>query len=321
MKKRYEVQPRQKLINLRALLPDEDHFKKAASEVMVKEALIGSLLHALTAGTAKALLPFGIDIAALPWLARAAAGSTRKALHVAAKQQMGKPLSSGEKVRAAAINVASAVKDKAHGIKNKPLRSTAEYATSYLGPYATAAEAGPMMGKILKEVEKVSPRYADKAIDAIPGGAGQDALLNMLKGDSKKFMAANRILQETRTGQFLKNRGGQGGAAFLKRYLENPKHAIKDAKKLREVEDNIVRAAKFTAAATAAAGAANVLGGHRASEDDPFWAGFKKKAQSPGQLKTIPPPDGMKAPKPALSPMPSLGNVNQGTSTQMVAGQ
>jgi len=95
----------------------------------------------------------------------------------------------------------------------------------------------------------------------------------------------------------------------------------------RKVEDNIVRAAKFTAGA-AAGGAMSLLGDHQASEEDPFWQGFRKKAQGlqipqgpPGAIKNIPAPNPMKAPKPALSPMPSVGDVSQGTPTQLVAGQ
>jgi len=277
VRRHHEIDTPQKLINLSAILPER---KKVAEAALQKEAVVGGAVHALVEAFKGGIpWPLGLDLLFLPAVARAAGKSTRKALHVAAKQHMGMPLTPGEKTRAAAINIASAVKDKAHSIKNPTVRGVADYMASYAGPYATAAKAGPVMGKALKEVEKISPRYSNMLVDAIPGGPGQAKLFSNTKKDTKKYLRALEILRETRSGKMLKDRGGAGGSSILKRYLENPNQAIHDARKFKQTEDNLVNAVKFTAIAGAGAGAANLAARHMTKEkpDEAFWSGFDKQ--------------------------------------------
>lgn len=259
-----------RLINLSAMIPDREKIAEA-----VKEAIIGSAGHAIVTGN---LLPLVADAAFIPAAARWAGGSTRKALHVAAKQELGRPLAPGEKMRAAVINAASAIKDTAHKVKIPGVRGAVDYATSYLGPYATAAKAGPVLGKTLREVEKVSPRYADLLIEAIPGGDGQKRLIDTMRQDKDKFQKALEILEGTRVGRFAKGTSSSGGA-FLGRYLQDPGKAIHDAKRLKDVEDNIVRAGQFAAGAGLVAGAGHLAGRFKEEKTASFWGGFQKAAQ------------------------------------------
>lgn len=272
LRKYHHLKESPKVINFSAMLPDR---KKVAS--VTKEAILGSIGHFALTGNPLAL---AADIALLPALARGATSSTRKALHVAAKQELGKTLTPGDKTRAAVLNIASAIKDKAHGIKFPALRGVADYATSYMGPYATAAKAGPMLGKTLREVEKVSPRYADLLIDAIPGGEGQKRLIETLKLDKDKFQKAMDILQDTRSGRFLKGKGGSSGSAFLGKYLQDPGKAIHDARQFKAVEDNIIRAGQIAGLAIAGSGAGHMVGRFSEEKKASFWDGFKKASSN-----------------------------------------
>lgn len=267
LRRYHGIQEGPQLINLSAMFPD----RQKVAEV-TKEAILGSLGHLVASGNP---VPFLADFASIPFLARMATSSTRKALHVAAKQELGRPLAPGEKMRAAVINAASAIKDKAHEIKIPGIRGAADYATSYMGPYATAAKAGPIMGKTLREVEKVSPRYADLLVDAIPGGAGQKRLIDTMKQDKDKFQKALDILEGTRAGRFVRGSGPSGGA-FLGKYLQDPGKAIHDAKRLKDVEDNIVRATQMTAAAGAIATGGHLFGRFKEEKQAAFWGGFQK---------------------------------------------
>jgi len=292
IRRRYGIRPKKKVFN-----PEEIFPEKVAME---KTAIVGSLMHWMTTG---GLGPLMADVAAIPILARGATRGTRKAIQVAAKQQVGRPLTSGEKTVAALNDISSAVKDQVDKIKPGPLHTIADLATDFLGPSATAAKVGPAIGKAIKEVEKVSPRYADLAIGAIPGGRGQLKLMAQTRRDTKKFKKALDIIRETRVGRLTERASGASGPTLLKRYLTNPNKAIADAKRLRKVEDSIIRASKAIAVAGGTGLGMHVVGS-LPEEEGEFWDGFGKRAEEEEEDKKR---------KPHLPPHPSSGDLGQGT--------
>lgn len=181
-------------------------------------------------------------------------------------------------------------------------------------------ELGKSFHKAIQKIEKVSPRYADLVMEAIPGGAGQKKLLDQISHDAERLKKATDILKNTRTGNAFKYFKGKSKGSGLKSYIEEPHKSVDDAKKFRDMEDNLASAAKYTLAAAGIAGITGMAGKLKASKETPFWEGFSKKSAA-GELQNIPAPEPLKNVKPALAPMPSLGDVNQGSATQLVAGK
>lgn len=298
--KRYYDLRDDKLINMNAVLPSKDTFKKHAILGGLVEAVTGfanmPLSHLIEAGgaavglapyAAKAIgaaSPAAIDLAATPGLAKWMTNRGFDFAKVFAKQQIGKKLTPGEvkmvgKAFSAQSRIMSANADK--GRITGPVR---RYFTGFLsGPAGMGSQVGEQAGLVLKHVGEISPRYQELGLEAINSPMAREKLLDVAKQDFATLNKGFDAAKDTRLARMLK-RIGKGSAPSVKHLvsdiIENPAKLEEMVNNYKTLENKTVAGGKAVGAGMGAAIIANALGQVRTKHP-------LSKDELPTQLTTI----------------------------------
>jgi len=173
----------EKLFNPKAIMPSQE--KVAAAAMMHKEAILGSIIHALAETFTpdmyhnlphmiQAYAPAVIDYASIPAIGIAAKNQLQNVSQLAAKNSLKMPMTSGETIRFGLAKKLKDVHDSAHNAKGKLLGPVARYFSGYAAAPAAGISVGEGMAKGLKWLPQ---GLREKIVDAIRSEGAQDALL------------------------------------------------------------------------------------------------------------------------------------------------
>lgn len=216
------------------------------------------------AAIAGSTLPFVADVAALPQIAKSTAKSTRDHAYVAAKDVLGRSLSSGEKKMRAISTLARSEQMAVDAMKPGFRKSFNEYFSGLMGPWGSGGRYGEGAGKALKEVGKWSPKYRELGLEAIKSDAGIEALKNTATKDFNTLHEAGSILNSTideipLARKFL-NATGRSGEGLAKKIIENPESAVAMANDFKHTVQKTVSGGRSLAIATGLMGAGYMIG-------------------------------------------------------------
>jgi hypothetical protein len=185
VKRFYNLRDKGPLFNLAAILPESE-----------KRAMLGSAIEAASA-IAGHPLPHGaglsIDLATLPFLATAAGKGLRRLMAIAAKQDLGKPLTNTQKILSSVMQGAEGIRGGARTLATKWLKhpvavSAIDYPAKYLGPLISGQEVGKhYVAPAYRAISKYSPRHADLFLDIVEGGKKSRWAMRDLKLDKARI--------------------------------------------------------------------------------------------------------------------------------------
>lgn len=266
--------------DLRKLKVDENGHEKVAILLEAVDALIAAgthfaghdwsmtqeLVRQVGHTGSQAIVTLG-DVLTIPYLAHAASESTKGSAFVAAKDILGKPLTGSERFTRGLSGLARSAQVGAEGLKKGPIKSVAKYLTGLAGPLGSGGHIGEIAGGALKQVEKISPRYAELGLGAIRNQAGVEALKTVAKADYETFKQVGSILDSVQDEipfmrRFLNSTGTSIGGT-TKKILENPESAVQMAQGLKDTVIKSVRSGKYLVGAAALAGLGVMAGSYR----------------------------------------------------------
>lgn len=274
--KRYYDLRDDRLINMNAVLPSKEVFKKHAVVGGLLEAataLAGMPLNHLlelggiaasTAATAGHLIPAAVDLGATPGLAKWMTSRGFDFAKVFAKQRLNKPLTPKEVSMVGKAFKAQSRIMAANADKTPLLGPVRRYFTSFLaGPAGMGSQIGEQAGNVLKQVGEISPRYQELGLEAINNSAARSVLVDTAKKDFATLSKGVESAQTTRLSKLLK-RIGKGSAPSIKQLasdiIERPEKLEEMVSSYKTWEDSAARAAKAVGAGVGGVFIANALG-------------------------------------------------------------
>lgn len=297
IKRHYDLREQKPFINLGAVLPTAESFKKEAAI----STLIDAAMHALgsthgladyaamgaaqlgaaapTISKIHNYLPAAVDISAIPWLASAATKGARGVANIYAKKELGKALNPLEKAWYGGASVAKAIKEKAHKmtivptattlpgkakrVAQKGLGHSIEYMSQLLGPLSGGSSLGEIAGKALKPVGELSPKYQELGLRAVKSDFAAKRLMAQAKKDAEKITTGLKELQDTRLAKMIERYGKKNAPTaqqFVSGIIEHPERVGEYVKKYKDLEDRVVAGGKMLGIGTAGAITMNAIG-------------------------------------------------------------
>lgn len=219
-------------------------------------------LHAVAPEVANMFPPeavAGADIALLPKLTEWVKNKNIDHSRAAIKNRVGKTLTGKDKdLLAGSMKVQSNLQrlDEATSRLNpsNPLSfgviKLKDYAKNFLklGPSYFGGEAGELAGPIVKEIDKISPRHADKIIDGLERGGDFSSLGGELKQDYKYVQRAGKVLSNTAKKVGLTDVSSNTADTLMRTartVADRPAHLVTMAKKIDNYATKGVEAAKI----------------------------------------------------------------------------